>query len=83
MAMVNIHEAKSNLSRLLNAIESGAETEIIIARNGKPVGRLTSIAARSPKQKVRFGLAKGRFVVPNDIDLLNPEIEKLFYGDND
>jgi antitoxin (DNA-binding transcriptional repressor) of toxin-antitoxin stability system len=82
MSTVNIHEAKTNLSRLLSAIESGAETEVIIARNGKPVGRLTSINAL-PKQKVRFGLAKGKFVVPDDIDALNPEIEKLFYGETD
>ncbi len=82
MSTVNIHEAKSNLSRLLSAIESGAETEIIIARNGKPVGRLTAMASHS-KQKVRFGLAEGKFVVPDDIDALNPEIEKLFYGDVD
>jgi antitoxin (DNA-binding transcriptional repressor) of toxin-antitoxin stability system len=82
MITVNIHEAKSNLSRLLSAIESGAESEIIIARNGKPIGRLTS-AAPPTVQKVRFGLAKGKYVIPDDIDALNPEIEKLFYGEDD
>lgn len=82
MSIVNIHEAKSNLSRLLSAIESGAETEIIIARNGKPVGRLTSVAPPTV-QKVRFGLAKGKYIIPDNIDELNPEIEKLFYGGDD
>ncbi len=82
MNIVNIHEAKTNLSRLLSAIENGTETEIIIARNGKPIGRLTALAAPT-QQKVRFGLAKGKFVVPDDIDHLNTKIEKLFYGETD
>jgi prevent-host-death family protein len=82
MTQVNVHEAKTNLSRLLDAVESGLEAEIIIARNGKPVGRLTAIDTLL-KQKVRFGLAKGKFVVPDSIDALNPEIEALFYGEDD
>src|SRR6516162_3287258 len=40
MPVVNMLEAKSSLSRLVEAVESGAETEIIIARNGRPAARL-------------------------------------------
>jgi prevent-host-death family protein len=78
---VNIHEAKTNLSRLLEAVESGKEAEVIIARNGKPVGRLT--AATPQARKIRWGVAKGLFVVPDNIDRDNEEIARLFYGDLD
>ena len=39
MPFVNIYEAKSNLSRLVEAVERGAEAEIVIARSGRPVAR--------------------------------------------
>ncbi len=78
---VNIHEAKTNLSRLLDAVESGREAEVIIARNGKPVGKLT--AAQPQKQKIRWGVAIGLFVVPETIDRDNEEIARLFHGDAD
>lgn len=59
-------EAKTNLSKLVEAIESGAETEIIIARNGKPAARLTAI---EPERRTdRFGVAKGLFEMPADFD---------------
>jgi prevent-host-death family protein len=78
MSTVNMHQAKSNLSRLVEAVESGAEHEIIIARNGKPAARLVPV---QPQRKpIRLGLAKGLFEVPEDIDELNPEIERLFHG---
>jgi prevent-host-death family protein len=80
MSTVNIHEAKTHLSRFVDAIESGLEAEVIIARNGKPAARLVPIEKR---QKIKWGLAKGKYVIPDDIDALNPEIEKLFYGESD
>jgi prevent-host-death family protein len=80
MNYVNVHEAKTNLSRLLDAVESGAESEIVIARNGKPVGKLVPIT--KPRRSL-LGIAKGKYVIPDDIDELNPEIEKLFYGELD
>lgn len=82
MTTVNIHEAKTHLSRFIDAVESGAESEVVIARNGRPVARLTALEAPR-KQKVKFGLAKGKFTVPDNIDALNPEIERMFYGDDD
>lgn len=80
MQTVNIHEAKTHLSRLIAAIKSGAEAEVIIAQNGVPAARLVPLAQ---KPKIRWGLAKGKFVVPETIDSLNPEIEALFNGRSD
>jgi prevent-host-death family protein len=80
MQTVNIHEAKTHLSRLIAAIKSGAEAEVIIAQNGVPAARLVPLAQ---KPKIKWGLAKGKFVVPETIDSLNPEIEALFNGRSD
>lgn len=80
MQTVNIHEAKTHLSRLIAAIKSGAEAEVIIAQNGVPAARLVPIGK---KPILKWGLAKGKFVVPETIDSLNPEIEALFSGRGD
>lgn len=58
MSTVNMLQAKTQLSKLVEAVESGAEKEIIIARNGKPAARLVPIEA---KKKVRLGLAEGNY----------------------
>jgi len=79
MLTVNILEAKTQLSRLVERVETGAEAEIIIARNGRPVARLVPLAAR-PTQR-RIGIAAGQFKVPESIDLSNAELEHLFAGD--
>jgi prevent-host-death family protein len=85
MATVNMHEAKTKLSKLVEAIKSGAEDEIVIAQNGVPAARLVPIegATIAKRPPIRFGLAKGKWVIPDNIDELNPEIEKLFYGEED
>ncbi|MCY3957539.1 MAG: type II toxin-antitoxin system prevent-host-death family antitoxin [Chloroflexi bacterium] len=54
MAMVNVHEAKTHLSRLLARVEAGEE--VTIARNGKPVARLVRYRRRGKRQ---FGSMKG------------------------
>ncbi len=71
-------EAKSNLSRLVEAVESGAETEIVIARNGRPAARLLAIA--QPSAGHRLGVAKGLFKVPESIDGDNDRVAELFLG---
>jgi prevent-host-death family protein len=76
MTTVNMLEAKNNLSRLVEAVESGAESEVIIARNGKPAARLVAVEPKT--KRVRLGLAKGKFVVPDDFDRDNEEIARLF-----
>lgn len=75
MDSVNILQAKSTLSRLVAAVESGEEKEIIIARNGKPVARLVPLEKRP---KVKLGLYEGQFRAPDDIDDCNDEVLKLF-----
>jgi prevent-host-death family protein len=72
-------EAKNNLSKLVEAVESGGESEIIIARNGRPAARLVPLEQK--KTGMRIGVAKGLFTVPDNIDEDNEEIEKLFYGE--
>jgi prevent-host-death family protein len=79
MTTVNMLEAKNNLSKLVEAVESGGESEIIIARNGKPAARLVPLEQKG--RSVVLGLAKGKFKVPDDIDRDNDEIAKMFYGD--
>jgi antitoxin (DNA-binding transcriptional repressor) of toxin-antitoxin stability system len=73
-------DAKSNLSGLVRSIETGAETEIIIARNGRPASRLAAIKT-APAGK-RIGIAKGKFTVSDTIDADEAIITKLFEGSN-
>ncbi|MBP6900109.1 MAG: type II toxin-antitoxin system Phd/YefM family antitoxin [Burkholderiaceae bacterium] len=78
MSPVNMLQAKTTLSRLVESIELGQEREIVIARNGRPVAKLVPIDVQ-PAGK-RIGVAKGKFVVPDDIDAHNEEVARLFIG---
>jgi prevent-host-death family protein len=69
MQTVNIHEAKTHLSRLLNRISAGEE--IIISKAGKPVARL--IPWREPCEKRQPGRDRGKFLVPDDFDAPLPD----------
>ena len=78
MQSVNMLQVKSSLSRLVEAIEQGQEREIVIARNGRPAAKLEPIdTALSGK---RIGMAKGLFVVPDNIDAHNDDVACLFMG---
>ena len=79
MQTVNMLQAKSSLSRLVEAIEQGQEREIVIARNGRPAAKLVPIDTE-PSGK-RIGVAKGLFVVPDSIDAHNDEVAQLFMGE--
>jgi antitoxin (DNA-binding transcriptional repressor) of toxin-antitoxin stability system len=79
MQTVNMLQAKSSLSRLVEAIEQGQEREIVIARNGRPAAKLVPIDT-APSGK-RIGVAKGLFVVPDSIDAHNDEVARLFMGE--
>jgi antitoxin (DNA-binding transcriptional repressor) of toxin-antitoxin stability system len=81
MPFVNMLEAKSSLSRLVAAVESGAETDIIIARTGRPAAKL--VAIRPPPAGKRIGVAKGQFVVPDTIDTDEAAITALFTGNTE
>jgi prevent-host-death family protein len=76
MATVNVHDAKTHLSSLLQRVEAGEE--IVIARAGAPVAKLVPI----PRQKPRVpGLAKGEFVVPDSFfDPLPEDLLRAFEG---
>jgi antitoxin (DNA-binding transcriptional repressor) of toxin-antitoxin stability system len=79
MQTVNMLQAKSSLSRLVEAIEQGQEREIVIARNGRPAAKLVPMDT-APSGK-RIGVAKGLFVVPDSIDAHNDEVARLFMGE--
>jgi len=75
---VNVHEAKTHLSKLLERAALGEE--IIIAKAGKPIARLVPL---KPKRATRpLGTGKGHFVVPDDFNDPWPEIEREFYDEN-
>lgn len=74
MSEVNIHEAKTHLSRLLRRVAGGEE--IVIARAGKPVARLVPIDGA---RKRKLGSDRGAFTVPEDFDEPLPdEIQEAF-----
>ena len=80
MQTVNIHEAKTHLSRLIEKVVAGEE--VIIAKAGKPMVRLTPV--EPVKQTSRLGFLKGQIVVPDDIKTpFAEEIEEMFYGNPD
>ena len=75
MRKVNIHEAKTNLSRLVDAAAKGEP--FVIARAGKPLVKVVPLDA--PPVKKRLGLLKGQFTVPDDFDtMFQDEIEEMF-----
>lgn len=69
--MVNVHQAKTHLSRLLARAEAGED--VVIARNGAPVARLVSIRGRRGKR--RFGALRGRIVIDDRFFEPLPESE--------
>lgn len=77
MTTVNLLDAKTRLSQLVEAVESGAEAEILIARNGKPAARLVPISCRPG---VVLGVARGRFMAPEDLNADDDVIAALFNG---
>ena len=77
MPTVNVHAAKSQLSRLLDAAAAGEE--VIIAKAGKPVARLVPIEQKQERRKL--GTLAGQFTVPDDFDdPLSDEILDAFEG---
>ena len=79
MQTVNIHEAKTHLSRL---VERAAQGEpFIIARAGTPLVKVMSLGESEKKAPQRLGFMAGRIQVPDDFDTLGAgEIEHLFQG---
>lgn len=84
MPVVNMLEAKTNLSKLVDAVESGSENEVIIARNGKPAAKLVAVSTETePRQPLGFMDGKFPLMSLEDLNASNKEIERAFYGDDD
>jgi prevent-host-death family protein len=75
--IVNVHAAKTHLSRLLERAEAGEE--IVIGRAGKPIAKLVPYVAKPPKRT--FGLLRGQIIVHGDFDADNEEIAADFERD--
>lgn len=75
MQIFNIHDAKTNLSKLIEITATGED--VIIARAGKPVAKLSSYKEKLKPRKL--GLLKGKIEIPDDFDDEDEEINKLFY----
>lgn len=77
---VNIHEAKTNFSKLLQRVAAGEE--ITIARAGVPVAKLVPIGPK--KEKRKLGIDEGRIYIADDFDAPLPDdILASFYGEDD
>lgn len=77
MTTVNIHEAKTHLSKLVDKAAKGES--FIIAKAGRPLVKVTAIDAPVASKKKRFGFMAGQFTVPDDFDTMaSAEIERLF-----
>jgi antitoxin (DNA-binding transcriptional repressor) of toxin-antitoxin stability system len=77
--MVNIHEAKTHFSRLIQSIRNGSEREIVIAVGGKPAARLVPYVL--PQRPL--GMDEGLGWISDDFDADNEQIAALFNGDGD
>ena len=77
MRQVNVHEARTGLSRLLELVESGER--VVIARAGHPVAILSSCAEATRRR--RLGLFRGQGSVPTDFDELPEDVAKTFGGE--
>ncbi len=78
--IVDIHEAKTHLSRLVQRAAKGEP--FVIAKAGKPLVKVTALSAPAARQIQRLGFMSGRILVPNDFDRMGrTEIERLFGTD--
>ncbi|MEN3150521.1 type II toxin-antitoxin system prevent-host-death family antitoxin [Neorhizobium sp. IRAMC:178] len=81
MKTVNIHEAKTHLSRLVEEAANGEA--FVIAKAGKPMVKVVPLE-EAPKKKRRIGVLDGQFFIPDDLDKgMDKEIEELFYSNHE
>ena len=79
MRRINIHEAKTQLSRLVERAAAGEP--FIIAKSGKPIVKVTAIDAPAHAEQTRIGFLRGEFHTPDDFDEMGRlEIEQMFSG---
>ena len=77
MKTVNVYEAKTTFSKLVQAIRSGEEREIVISLSGKPVAKIVPYEA---PQRRPLGGDEGLITIADDFDELPPEIMAAFEG---
>jgi len=80
MRTVNMHEAKTHLSRLVDQAAKGEP--FVIARAGKPLVKVVAFDEPAKKPVQRLGFLKGQFTIPDDFDTMGQEeIIRMFEGD--
>ena len=80
MRTVNIHEAKTHLSRLIERAAAGEP--FVIAKAGRPIVKVVAIDAPSPGAQRRLGFLSGQADVPDDFNTMGAdEIERMFHDD--
>ena len=81
MKTVNMHEAKTHLSRLVEEAANGKP--FVIARNGTPLVKVVPLDAPPARPVQRLGFLEGQFNVPDDFNIMfSKEIEEMFYGED-
>jgi prevent-host-death family protein len=81
MQTINIHDAKTHLSRLVEQAVQGES--FVIAKAGKPLVKVSALDSPSSNQMQRLGFLTGQIAVPDDFDRMGGvEIEALFDGDS-
>ncbi|KFN37637.1 prevent-host-death protein [Smithella sp. F21] len=79
MQTINIHEAKTHLSRLVEEVSQGKS--FIIAKAGKPLVKVSPLSEEEQKGEQNLGFMKGELLVPDDFDSMGEsEIISLFDG---
>jgi prevent-host-death family protein len=77
METVNIYDAKTRLSQLVDKAAAGED--VVVSRNGRPLVRITRLAG--PPRRIRFGVLQGRLAIADDFDAPLPhEVLASFEG---
>ena len=80
MDTINIHAAKTHLSRLVDRAAKGES--FIIAKAGKPMVMVVPLEAQDKPKPQRLGFMRGRIKIPDDFDTMGQEeIERMFHGE--
>lgn len=75
--IVNISEAKANLSKLIDMAYHGEK--IVIAKNNLP---LVDLVVHQPEERRKLGLLTGKFIMPENFNAEDPDIDEMFYGES-
>lgn len=77
MCQMNVLDAKTNFSKIIAMLEKKEEKEVIVARAGKPVVKITLCEPEKSFDRI-FGIAEGKFVIPDDFDEPDEDIARMF-----